>query len=291
MNPANRGRRRLLLGASVLLVAGLALDAPAASAAPVEYVKVCTLYGANFFYGPGTDTCVDASPLEYRTQSTFGTLTNYINGGPDSLVYGTDGYAGGTGSSAFGDGAYAGGNPNGTDGGLIDRSIYPAGKYPFSDFFNSGATAVGQGAQAGASAAGEANATAIGQGASANVSNGTAIGQGATVSGVSSTALGQGATASADNSVAIGQGSVADQANTVSFGSPGAERRLVNVAAGVIGIMAQTPRAGPRAGDALLHLPSLEGAAYVAGNGRLVVLGCLVAGHTFSRRGRRLGRS
>src|SRR6202023_1431147 len=27
-------------------------------AAPVEYVKVCSLYGAGFFYIPGTDTCL-----------------------------------------------------------------------------------------------------------------------------------------------------------------------------------------------------------------------------------------
>ena len=235
MNSVMRGRRRLLLGASVLFGAGLALHAPSASAA-VEYVKICSLYGASFAYEPGTDKCMDTSPLEYRVQTTFGTMTNYIqNDDQNNLVYGTNGYAGGTSSSAFGDGAYAGGNPNGTDGGLIDRSIYPSSRFPFSDFLNSGATAVGQGAEAGASAAGQTNATAVGQGATANVANGTAIGQGAVASGVSSTALGQGATASADSSVAIGQGSVADQANTVSFGAPGAERRLVNVAAGVMG--------------------------------------------------------
>lgn len=216
-----RSRRHLLLGASILCGASLALSAPVASAAPVEYVKICSLYGAYFAYAPGTDTCADTSPLEYRSQSPWGALSNYIQGGANSLVYGTSGYAGGTGSSAFGDGAYAGGNPNGTDNGQINRSVYSASQYPYSDFFNSGATAVGQGAEAGASAAGEANATAIGQGASANANN--------------ATALGQGATASADNSVAIGQGSVADQADTVSFGAPGAERRLVNVAAGVMG--------------------------------------------------------
>lgn len=29
-------------------------------AAPVEYVKVCSLYGAGYFYIPGTDTCTSA---------------------------------------------------------------------------------------------------------------------------------------------------------------------------------------------------------------------------------------
>src|SRR5437870_7442136 len=41
------------------------------------------------------------------------------------------------------------------------------------------------------------------------------------------------AQALAANSVAIGSGSVATLANTVSFGTPGNERRLTNVAAGV----------------------------------------------------------
>jgi len=50
----------LLLGAA----AGLATVASAQAAdlpvkaAPVEYVKVCSLYGAGFFYIPGTDTCL-----------------------------------------------------------------------------------------------------------------------------------------------------------------------------------------------------------------------------------------
>jgi hypothetical protein len=50
----------ILLGAA----AGLATVASAQAAdlpvkaAPVEYVKVCTLYGAGFFYIPGTDTCL-----------------------------------------------------------------------------------------------------------------------------------------------------------------------------------------------------------------------------------------
>ena len=35
-----------------------AADLPSRKAAPVEYVKVCSAYGAGFFYIPGTDTCV-----------------------------------------------------------------------------------------------------------------------------------------------------------------------------------------------------------------------------------------
>jgi hypothetical protein len=44
--------------ASFVAVAGAqAADLPV-KAKPVEYVKVCSLYGAGFFYIPGTDTCI-----------------------------------------------------------------------------------------------------------------------------------------------------------------------------------------------------------------------------------------
>jgi hypothetical protein len=32
-----------------------------ASAQPVEYVRVCDSFGANFFYVPGTETCINVS--------------------------------------------------------------------------------------------------------------------------------------------------------------------------------------------------------------------------------------
>lgn len=35
-----------------------AADLPSRKGAPVEYVRVCTAYGAGFFYIPGTDTCL-----------------------------------------------------------------------------------------------------------------------------------------------------------------------------------------------------------------------------------------
>ena len=34
-----------------------AADLPV-KAKPVEYVKICSLYGAGFYYIPGTDTCI-----------------------------------------------------------------------------------------------------------------------------------------------------------------------------------------------------------------------------------------
>ena len=50
----------LLLGtaAGLVAVAGAqAADMPV-KAAPVQYVKICSLYGDGFYYIPGTDTCL-----------------------------------------------------------------------------------------------------------------------------------------------------------------------------------------------------------------------------------------
>ena len=52
--------KSLLLGSAAGVVAvttGQAADLPV-KAKPVEYVKVCSLYGAGFFYIPGTDKCI-----------------------------------------------------------------------------------------------------------------------------------------------------------------------------------------------------------------------------------------
>jgi hypothetical protein len=32
-------------------------------AQPVDFVKICSLYGAGFFYIPGTDTCTQAQQI------------------------------------------------------------------------------------------------------------------------------------------------------------------------------------------------------------------------------------
>jgi hypothetical protein len=47
---------------TIAATAGLAIliAAPSHAAAPVEYVKVCSLFGASFYYIPGTDTCTNA---------------------------------------------------------------------------------------------------------------------------------------------------------------------------------------------------------------------------------------
>ena len=52
--------KNILLGcaAAFVVVGGAhAADLPA-KAKPVEYVKICSVYGAGFFYIPGTDTCI-----------------------------------------------------------------------------------------------------------------------------------------------------------------------------------------------------------------------------------------
>ena len=65
--------KSLLLGtaAGLLAVAGAqAADMPV-KAKPVEYVKVCSLYGAGFYYIPGTDTCLKVGGY-VRVQTEWG---------------------------------------------------------------------------------------------------------------------------------------------------------------------------------------------------------------------------
>src|SRR5919112_223121 len=53
--------KSLFLGtvAGLAAVAGAqAADLPVAKSAAVEYVRVCSTYGAGFFYIPGTETCL-----------------------------------------------------------------------------------------------------------------------------------------------------------------------------------------------------------------------------------------
>src|SRR6201993_2351828 len=52
--------KSLLLGSAAGLIAvggAQAADLPVKAKA-VEYVKICSLYGAGFYYMPGTDTCI-----------------------------------------------------------------------------------------------------------------------------------------------------------------------------------------------------------------------------------------
>jgi hypothetical protein len=68
--------KRFILGSAAALLAiggAQAADLPVKAKA-VEYVKICSLYGAGFFYIPGTDTCIKLGGY-LRVDTTF-------NGGP-----------------------------------------------------------------------------------------------------------------------------------------------------------------------------------------------------------------
>jgi hypothetical protein len=67
-----------LLGSAAALAsvgAAQAADLPVKRAVPVEFVRVCSAYGAGFFYIPGTDTCLRLSGrarFEYGYQAPLG---------------------------------------------------------------------------------------------------------------------------------------------------------------------------------------------------------------------------
>jgi len=48
---------KYLFAAAAVALCGLSL--PAAAAQPVEYVRECDMYGANYYYSPGTNTCIN----------------------------------------------------------------------------------------------------------------------------------------------------------------------------------------------------------------------------------------
>ena len=73
--------KSLLLGTAAGLVAmtgAQAADLPV-KAKPVQYVKICSLYGAGFYYIPGTDTCIKVGGW-VRMQMGYGYNGNSTNG-------------------------------------------------------------------------------------------------------------------------------------------------------------------------------------------------------------------
>jgi hypothetical protein len=80
--------RSSLLGSAAAFAAvgaAHAADLPVKKAVPIEYVRVCSAYGAGFFYIPGTDTCLRISG---RARFEGGYMTSYSrqfgNGGDTS---------------------------------------------------------------------------------------------------------------------------------------------------------------------------------------------------------------
>ncbi len=72
--------KSLILGSAAGLLAmggAQAADLPVKAKA-VEYVRICSLYGAGFFYIPGTDTCIKLGGY-LRVDTTF---NGGIYGGP-----------------------------------------------------------------------------------------------------------------------------------------------------------------------------------------------------------------
>jgi len=75
--------KSLLLGSAAGLVAvtaGQAADLPV-KAKPVEYVKICSLYGAGFYYMPGTDLCIKIGGW-VRAEAAYGTINGNMTWGP-----------------------------------------------------------------------------------------------------------------------------------------------------------------------------------------------------------------
>jgi len=78
--------KSLLLGSAAGLVAvagAQAADLPV-KAKPVEYVKICSIYGAGFFYIPGTDTCIKIGGwvrAEYALGETGNSHAQFTSGG------------------------------------------------------------------------------------------------------------------------------------------------------------------------------------------------------------------
>src|SRR6187431_2029356 len=70
--------KSLILGSAAAIVAmggAQAADLPVKAKA-VEYVRICSLYGAGFFYIPGTDTCIKLGGY-LRVETAFATNSVY----------------------------------------------------------------------------------------------------------------------------------------------------------------------------------------------------------------------
>lgn len=83
--------KALLLGSAAMLssAAAQAADLPVKAKA-IEYVKICSLYGAGFYYIPGTDTCIKLggylrASLALGTNGVYATADNGVAGARNRL--------------------------------------------------------------------------------------------------------------------------------------------------------------------------------------------------------------
>jgi autotransporter adhesin len=225
----SRFARNSLSAASCAVLGSFMLLVQPASAA-VEYVKVCSLYGAGFYYVPGTDQCGNASGDPFREQTTYGTITN--TPGTNSTAYGLHSFAYGNQSLAIGNLAWAGGDPTSKSPGPLGGPSAINGMAPGSAFFNKNTTAIGENAQAGAAAKGEINATAVGEDAQANGRDASAFGQASDASGDYSTAYGALSSATASGATAIGMHAKASGKNALAMGHNASATKVGSIAMG-----------------------------------------------------------
>lgn len=68
--------KKLLM--AVVIAAGFLNVASTAKAEPVEYVRVCSLYGAAFHYIPGTDICLNDQTGETKEATAGGVWTSVV---------------------------------------------------------------------------------------------------------------------------------------------------------------------------------------------------------------------
>ncbi len=154
--------------------------------------------------------------------------TRAAAGGEGSVAVGFRAEASGIGSVAVGVNAQASGSAStaiGLNARATARSTTALGEAAIANANN--AIAIG-----GNTLATGSFSTALGQASRATAVSSLAAGQAALAESAGAVALGANAEALAEDSVALGRGAIADQANTVSVGRAGAERRIVNVAAG-----------------------------------------------------------
>ncbi|AZO06499.1 MAG: hypothetical protein E5W15_16175 [Mesorhizobium sp.] len=69
-----RGINRLISFAFLAGTGGWAMPALADEPHPVEYVRVCDQYGTNYYYSPGTETCINTQTGETRRETDGGTV-------------------------------------------------------------------------------------------------------------------------------------------------------------------------------------------------------------------------
>lgn len=75
----NQKVEKMMPAKIVAIAAGSVLLCSAAFAVPVEYVRVCSLFGSGYAYAPGTDTCVNVLTGETRRVTEDGVVSGTVD--------------------------------------------------------------------------------------------------------------------------------------------------------------------------------------------------------------------